>query len=49
MEAAAVLAFGLQDFLDAGIICAILMLNAIVGWSVPPECCFYCAPRLTIS
>jgi H+-transporting ATPase len=32
MEAAALLAFGLRDWLDAGIICAILMLNAIVGW-----------------
>ncbi|KAH8669002.1 plasma-membrane proton-efflux P-type ATPase [Xylariales sp. PMI_506] len=32
MEAAAVLAFGLQDWLDAGIICGILLLNAVVGW-----------------
>lgn len=32
MEAAAILAFGLRDFLDAGIICGILLLNAVVGW-----------------
>jgi len=32
MEAAAILAFGLQDFMDAGIICGILLLNAVVGW-----------------
>jgi len=32
MEAAAILAFALKDFLDAGIILGILLLNAIVGW-----------------
>jgi H+-transporting ATPase len=32
MEAAAVLALGLQDWMDAGIIIGILVLNAIVGW-----------------
>lgn len=32
MEAAAILAFALQDFLDAGIILGILLLNAVVGW-----------------
>lgn len=32
MEAAAILALGLQDWIDAGVIIAILMLNAIVGW-----------------
>lgn len=32
MEAAAILAFALRDWIDAGVICAILMLNAIVGW-----------------
>ncbi|EON98106.1 putative plasma membrane h+-atpase pma1 protein [Phaeoacremonium minimum UCRPA7] len=32
MEAAAILAFGLRDWVDAGVICAILLLNAIVGW-----------------
>jgi H+-transporting ATPase len=32
MEAAAILAFALKDFLDAAIILAILLLNAIVGW-----------------
>ena len=32
MELAAILAFGLRDWLDAGIICGILLLNAIVGW-----------------
>lgn len=32
MEAAAILAFGLQDWIDAGVIVAILLLNAIVGW-----------------
>lgn len=32
MEAAAILALGLQDWIDAGVILAILMLNAIVGW-----------------
>jgi H+-transporting ATPase len=32
MEAAAILAFALQDWLDAGLIMAILLLNAVVGW-----------------
>ena len=32
MEAAAILALGLQDWIDAGVIIGILMLNAIVGW-----------------
>lgn len=32
MEVAAVLALGLQDWLDAGVIIGILLLNAIVGW-----------------
>lgn len=32
MEAAAILALGLQDWVDAGVIIGILMLNAIVGW-----------------
>lgn len=32
MEVAVILALGLQDWLDAGIIIGILMLNAIVGW-----------------
>lgn len=32
MEAAAVLAFALRDWLDAGIIIGILLLNAVVGW-----------------
>lgn len=32
MEAAAILALGLRDWIDAGVIIAILMLNAIVGW-----------------
>lgn len=32
MEAAAILAFALEDFLDAGIILGILLLNAVVGW-----------------
>lgn len=32
MEIAFVLALGLQDWLDAGIIAGILLLNAIVGW-----------------
>lgn len=32
MEAAAILAFALQDWVDAGVIVGILLLNAIVGW-----------------
>lgn len=32
MEAAAIIAFGLRDWIDAGVIIAILLLNAIVGW-----------------
>ncbi|KAF2002536.1 plasma-membrane proton-e [Amniculicola lignicola CBS 123094] len=32
MEAAAVLAAGLQDWVDFGVICALLMLNAAVGF-----------------
>ncbi|EJT78802.1 hypothetical protein GGTG_03900 [Gaeumannomyces tritici R3-111a-1] len=32
MEAAAILAFALRDWLDAGIIIGILLLNAVVGW-----------------
>lgn len=32
MEAAAILALGLQDWVDAGVIIGILLLNAIVGW-----------------
>lgn len=32
MEAAAILALGLRDWLDAGVIIGILLLNAIVGW-----------------
>ncbi|KAG4304968.1 hypothetical protein PORY_001643 [Pneumocystis oryctolagi] len=32
MEAAAVLAAGLQDWVDFGVICALLILNAIVGF-----------------
>lgn len=32
MEAAAILALGLQDWIDAGVIIGILLLNAIVGW-----------------
>ncbi|GKT88393.1 plasma-membrane proton-efflux P-type ATPase [Colletotrichum tofieldiae] len=32
MECAAILAFALQDWLDAGLIVAILLLNAAVGW-----------------
>lgn len=32
MEAAAILALGLRDWIDAGVIIAILLLNAIVGW-----------------
>ncbi|KAK8076558.1 plasma membrane ATPase [Apiospora phragmitis] len=32
MEVAFILALGLQDWLDAGIIIGILLLNAIVGW-----------------
>ncbi|KAK5997851.1 Plasma membrane ATPase [Cladobotryum mycophilum] len=32
MEAAAVLAAGLQDWVDFGVICALLMLNACVGF-----------------
>lgn len=32
MEVAAILAFALQDWLDAGLIVAILLLNAAVGW-----------------
>jgi H+-transporting ATPase len=32
MEVAVILALGLQDWLDAGIIIGILLLNAVVGW-----------------
>ncbi|KAF2710748.1 plasma membrane ATPase 1 [Pleomassaria siparia CBS 279.74] len=32
MEAAALLAAGLADWIDFGVICGILLLNAIVGW-----------------
>lgn len=32
MEAAAILALGLRDWIDAGVIIGILLLNAIVGW-----------------
>src|SRR5512142_2462698 len=32
MEAAAILAFALRDWVDAAVIVAILILNAIVGW-----------------
>jgi len=32
MEIAALLAAGLQDWVDFGVICGILLLNAIVGW-----------------
>ncbi|TLD30652.1 hypothetical protein PspLS_02351 [Pyricularia sp. CBS 133598] len=32
MEAAAILAFALRDWIDAGVIVGILLLNAIVGW-----------------
>ena len=33
MEAAAVLAAGLEDWVDFGVICALLLLNAFVGLS----------------
>jgi H+-transporting ATPase len=32
MEVAALLAAGLQDWVDFGVICGILLLNAFVGW-----------------
>ena len=32
MEIAALLAFGLRDWIDAGVIIGILLLNATVGW-----------------
>lgn len=32
MEVAALLAAGLRDWIDFGVIVGILMLNAIVGW-----------------
>ncbi|KAF2264310.1 plasma-membrane proton-e [Lojkania enalia] len=32
MELAALLAAGLQDWVDFGVICGILLLNALVGW-----------------
>ena len=32
MEIAALFALGLRDWIDFGVIIAILMLNAIVGW-----------------
>jgi H+-transporting ATPase len=32
MEIAALLAAGLEDWVDFGVICGILLLNAIVGW-----------------
>lgn len=32
MELAAVLAAGLRDWIDLGVICGILILNAFVGW-----------------
>jgi H+-transporting ATPase len=32
MEIAVVLAAGLQDWIDFGVIIGILMMNAVVGW-----------------
>lgn len=32
MELAAILAAGLEDWIDFGVICGILLLNAFVGW-----------------
>ena len=32
MELAVLLAAGLQDWIDLGVICGILLLNATVGW-----------------
>jgi H+-transporting ATPase len=32
MEIAALLAAGLEDWVDFGVICGILLLNAFVGW-----------------
>jgi magnesium-transporting ATPase (P-type) len=32
MEIAALLAAGLGDWIDFGVICGILLLNAVVGW-----------------
>lgn len=32
MEIAALLALGLRDWVDFGVICGILLLNAAVGW-----------------
>lgn len=32
MEVAVIIALGMQDWLDAGIIIGILLLNAVVGW-----------------
>lgn len=32
MELAVLLAAGLRDFIDLGVICGILLLNALVGW-----------------
>jgi len=32
MELAALLAAGLRDWIDFGVICGILLLNAVVGW-----------------
>ncbi len=40
MEAAAALAFGLRDWVDAGVIVGILLLNAIVGWYQEKQICF---------
>jgi magnesium-transporting ATPase (P-type) len=32
MELAVLLAAGLRDWIDLGVICGILLLNALVGW-----------------
>lgn len=32
MEIAVILAAGLQDWIDFGVIIAILLMNAVVGW-----------------
>lgn len=32
MELAVLLAAGLRDWIDLGVICGILLLNAVVGW-----------------
>jgi H+-transporting ATPase len=41
MEVAVVLALGLQDWLDAGIIIGILLLNAVVGWYQEKQVSYY--------